>query len=280
MADSATTSAGWQAHLAAHVFTLAFFGIWYGVSWLVPAYQLPGPEDVAVRLWAFLNIDGLIAGGLEWLTGWAPWSYSDDYDEVLQMLYSFEHILRAVSYSLAGGLVIALIAHFVWPTRTLVHGRLSPFLNSFSGVGWIFLAVIWFGVGKFSVVFVITMVLLPFAIINMREGLLSLDRELLEMSRSFSRSWWKQFTKIILPSLDPILFATIRVSFGVAWKVGLTAEFFSGGRGMGYLLSLAQNDFDSELIFTVVVIIVAFVVFFDRFVFGPAQRRRSRHHAS
>ncbi len=122
------------------------------------------------------------------------------------------------------------------------------------------------------------MVLIPFAVINMREGLISLDAELIEMSQSFTRNRWRLFHMIILPSLYPFIFATIRISFGVAWKVGLTAEFFAGGQGMGYLLSLAQNDFDTPLIFTVILIIVAFVYSIDRLVFAPIQARLAKHH--
>lgn len=257
MSDRSVPSAGHRwARPAAHIFTIAVILIWYGASQLTQPIQLPGPHDVAVRAWAFF-------------TNW---------DDVLQMLNSFGHILAAVGISFVIGACLALGAHYTRPTETLVHGRISPFLNSFSGAAWIFLAVIWFGVGPFSVVFIISMVLIPFAIINMREGLQSLDGELLEMSRSFTRSRWRQFLQIILPSLYPFIFATIRISFGVAWKVGLTAEFFAGGQGLGYLLSLAQNDFDTPLIFTVILIIVAFVYCVDRFVFGSVQRLLERHH--
>ena len=253
-----TASAGRHARLAAHLFTGAVLLAWYLSSFFVPEYQLPGPVLVAERVWQFFN----------------------DWHDVQQMLASFGHIIAAVAISFVIGSALAMVAHFLPTTETLVHGRLSPFLNSFSGVAWIFLAVIWFSVGPFSVVFVISMVLIPFAVINMREGLISLDRELIEMSRSFTRQRGKQFRKIILPSLYPFIFATIRISFGVAWKVGLTAEFFAGGQGMGYMLSLAQNDFDNPLIFTVILIIVAFVYSFDRLVFAPIQRRLARHHAA
>ena len=49
---------------------------------------------------------------------------------------------------------------------------------------------------------------------------------------------------------------------------------------MGYLLSLAQNDFDTPLIFTVILIIVVFVYSMDRFVFRPIQQRLAQHHGT
>jgi len=99
------------------------------------------------------------------------------------------------------------------------------------------------------------------------------------MAESFTRSRWRRFCLIVLPSLTPFIFATIRISFGVAWKVALTAELFGGDAGLGYLLNLARQDFDMPLVIGVIVIIVTFVFLTERLIFQPLQSRLSRHHA-
>jgi NitT/TauT family transport system permease protein len=248
--------AGRHARLAGHVFTLAVLAAWavWGLS--VQSYEMPGPLDVARRLVAFFG----------------------DWYELQQMFISFAHVLGAVAISFVIGTACALLAFYLPRTRLMMHGRLAPFLNSYPVIGLIMLAIIWFGVNDFTVVFVISMVLIPFAIINMREGLDALDPELLEMGRSFTRSRWRTFTRIVVPSLYPFVFATLRVSFGVSWKVTLTAELFGGNTGFGYLLNLARNDFDTPLIFGIILIIIAFVYTTDRWVFAPIQRRLDRHH--
>ena len=83
---------------------------------------------------------------------------------------------------------------------------------------------------------------------------------------------------MLLPALYPFIFATLRVSFGVAWKVALTAELFGGSSGLGYLFNLARQDFDTPLVLAVIIIIIAFVFSTDRFVFAPLQSRLARHH--
>lgn len=201
-----------------------------------------------------------------------------DLHEIKHMFYSFGHIILAVVISFVIGSFLAFLAHYVSVFRLMVHGRLSPFLNSFSGIGWTFLAIIWFGISDVTVVFVISMVLIPFAVINMREGLINLDSERIEMAASFTRSTWRRFRLVILPSLYPFIFATIRISFGVAWKVALTAELFGGNTGLGYMLNLARQDFDMPLVLSVIVVIVAFVYSTDRWIFAPIQERLARHH--
>ncbi len=247
-----------RARLAGHLFVLGFLGVWTAYSSVVESYVMPGP-------WAVLSRLGLVFA---------------DVHEIKHMFYSFAHIILAVVISFIIGSAFAFLAHYLATFRLMTHGRLSPFLNSFSGIGWTFLAIIWFGISDVTVVFVISMVLIPFAIINMSEGLANLDEERIEMAASFTRSGWRRFKLVILPSLYPFIFATIRISFGVAWKVALTAELFGGNTGLGYMLNLARQDFDMPLVLAVIVIIIAFVYSTDRWIFAPIQARLARHHGA
>ena len=63
------------------------------------------------------------------------------------------------------------------------------------------------------------------------------------------------------------MFATLRIAFGVAWKITLTAELFGGRGGLGYLFNRARQNYDTALILVVIVVIVAFVFSTDRLVF-------------
>lgn len=258
MRISALTRAWSTPRGAAHLFTLVFLGAWAAFSATVESYVMPSPWAVSARLLAMFS----------------------DVHEVGHMLYSFAHIISAVCISFVIGSALAFLAHYIGLFRPAIQDRVTPFLNSFSGVGWTFLAIIWFGISDVTVVFVISLVLVPFAIINMAEGLANLDREILEMARSFARAPGQRFWLVILPSLYPFIFATIRISFGVAWKVALTAELFGGNTGLGYMLNLARQDFDMPLVLAVIVVIIAFVYSTDRFIFQPIQAVLARHHGT
>lgn len=258
MTAAMATPARRKARLAGHAFVIAFIAIWGLYALTVETYTMPGPRDVAIRLGQFLA----------------------DPHELKHMFYSFGHIIAAVVISFLAGSALAFQGHYLPVFRLMIFGRLNPFLNSFSGIGWTFLAIVWFGIGDMTVIFVICMVLIPFAVINMQEGLANLDGEMVEMARSFTRSGSRRFFKVILPLLYPFIFATIRISFGVAWKVALTAELFGGNTGMGYLLNLARTNFDTPLILVVIVIIVAFVYSTDRWIFVPIQANLARHHGA
>ncbi len=157
--------------------------------------------------------------------------------------------------------------------------RLTLFLNAFSGIGWLFLAILWFGLNDVTVIFAVTLILLPFTVINVGAGLQELDRDLIELGRSLSRSPLRRIAKIVVPLLLPYLFAALRTSFGVSWKVVLTAELFGGNGGVGYLLNVARQEFDTETIFAIIFLILIFVAAAEVVFFRPIQRRLDRRFA-
>ncbi|MBM3598790.1 MAG: ABC transporter permease subunit [Alphaproteobacteria bacterium] len=245
-----------RRRVVAHLVTLAFVIAWAIQAAPLPALVLPSPSEVVERLGRFLA---------------NPYMWA-------HMGVSLAHVVAALGISFAIGSALALLAHYVPVCRLLVHGRISPFLNSFSGIGWTLLAVIWFGLNHTTVVFSISLVLIPFAIVNIRAGLDSLDPELLEMARSFGRRRLRHYLLVVQPALYPFMFATLRISFGVAWKVALTVELLGGNAGFGFLFNVARQDYDTPLVLVVIGLIIAFVYSTDRYVFAPLQARLARHY--
>lgn len=242
---------------AGHLFTLAFLAVWEAGAHLAPSYLLPGPGEVARRLWKFLG----------------------SARDLGHLAASLEHVGVAIVVSFVIGSLLALLPYYLPVFRFAVERRLGPFLNAFSGIGWTLLAVMWLGVNSGAVVFAISAVLVPFALVNMSAGLAGIDRETIEMAASFTRRRVPVFLLIIVPSLYPFIFATIRIMFGVAWKVTLTAELFGGNSGLGYMINLARQEFDTATIVAAIVFIIAFVHGVDRLVFAPLQAQLERHYA-
>ena len=259
--EAALVPPRWDAldarRLAAHLFTLFFLAVWEAGSLVAPSYLLPGPFLVARRLWVFI-------------TSWR---------DIGNLASSLGHVAAAIAASFIIGSLLAFIPYYVPVLRFAIERRLGPFLNSFSAIGWTLLSIMWFGISPLTVVFAIGAVLVPFALVNTAAGLAALDAETLEMARSFTRSRPRMFALVIVPSLYPFIFATLRVMFGVAWKVTLTAELFGGNSGLGYMINLARQEFDTTTIFAAIILIIAFVYGMDRVVLGPLQARVSRHYA-
>ena len=225
--------------------------LWYFFSLRVPEFVLPNPLVVAVMTARLFFEPSLL----------------------IHTLVSLGRVLASVILALFLGCALVLMARYFSITRAFVGARFIPFVNAFPSLGWAMLAVIWFGVSNSSVIFVETAILLPFCMINMWEGFKSLDEELLEMGVSFTRKKRKVLVKIILPLLFPYIFSALRVSYGVGWKVSLIAELFGARTGLGYLLNLARQNFDTPLMFGAIVVIIILVGLFDNVVFKFLEKR-------
>ena len=237
--------------LAAHAFTVAVLVAWEIASWHMPVFLLPGPYAVGQSLWSLLTTPAGLA----------------------QTGASLFHVGVALVLAFVVGTLIALLPYYVSGLRLAIDGRLTPFLNSFPGIGWTLLAIIWLGLGLRTVIFAVAIILVPFMIINIREGVRTVDRDLIEMATSFGANRWREFVHIVLPSLFPFMFSAIRVSFGVAWKVALTAELFGGTRGLGYTMNIARQELETPQIYAVIVLVVAIVFLGNHLLFNPLQRR-------
>ncbi len=138
---------------------------------------------------------------------------------------------------------------------------------------WALLASIWFGVSNFTVIFVQTAILIPFCLVNISEGVRLLDRDLLEMGKSFTGRSRRIFTRITVPLLLPYIVSALRSAYGVAWKIALVAELFGAQSGLGFAMLRAENVANTTGVLAICLMIVIVGIAGDRFIIQPLDRR-------
>jgi NitT/TauT family transport system permease protein/sulfonate transport system permease protein len=223
---------------------------WWWSSTPVANAVLPSPMAVANRL-----LDIAASPSLCW-----------------HVLITSLRVLASVVLALALGFILALLAHAVPWLSGVIMDRILIVLNGMPSVGWAILAVIWFKVSDFTVVFVQVMILLPFSLINFAEGLRNLDREIIEMAESFARRRITTVTKVVLPMLTPYGVAALRVSYGVCWKIALISELFGAQSGLGYLMLQAQSVGDVTTVVASCITIVMLFALGEACIISPIAR--------
>lgn len=227
---------------------------WALASRKLPSFVLPSPWDVAARVAAFF---------------YEP-------DQLYQIGSTTLRVIASVAIAAVLGTILAVIPWYLPTTRDAIQYRLQPFLNAMPSLGWALLGVIWFGVSNATVVFVQVVILVPFCLVNMSQGVSEIDPELLEMTHSFSRSGWHAFKNVIFPSLVPFFVAGIRLAYGVAWKIALISELFGSDSGLGYVMSQAQTNSDIALVMATCLVIVLLFVLGDVLLLRPLGRFAAR----
>jgi NitT/TauT family transport system permease protein/sulfonate transport system permease protein len=230
---------------------------WWLMSRDLPAYVLPDPWMVAKTLWRLFF----------------------DMELAPHTLATTLRVASSVVIAVAIGGALALVPLYVPVLDHVIHGRIQPMLNSVPSVGWAILAVIWFDISNFSVMFVQVVILLPFCLINISEGIREMDRELLEMARSFTRSGPQVFAKIIVPLLVPYVLAATRMAYGIGWKIALVSELFGADTGLGFLMIQAQTVSDAAMVLATCLGIVVIFTLGDRLLLNPLTRLYSTQGA-
>lgn len=136
--------------------------------------------------------------------------------------------LGAVISSLVGTLVGFSLARF-----DAFTGPILNFVQTVPYVVWALMALIWFGLTPFSVVFTIVVAAFPIVSFNVAAGLKNVDSLLLGMSQSVRANRMMVLRHIVFPSLTPYLLSASRTMLGMCWKISVLAELFAGGAGGG-----------------------------------------------
>ncbi|WP_129409104.1 ABC transporter permease [Marinitoga lauensis] len=120
----------------------------------------------------------------------------------LDLLNTFLKIIMGFFISMIIGIPIGFISGL---SKTFFE-IFRPFLmiiQSSPVVSYIAIAMLWFGIGFYTPVFVAFMVIFPIIVLNISEGIASTDKKLLEMAKVFKVSKKNIFLKIYIPSLLP-----------------------------------------------------------------------------
>jgi NitT/TauT family transport system permease protein/sulfonate transport system permease protein len=117
------------------------------------------------------------------------------------------------------------------------------------------------------------MILIPFCLVNVSEGLREIDLEMLEMARSFTRRKIVVLFKVTLPLLMPYIISAVRIAYGVGWKIALVAELFGSESGLGFLLQQAQSVSDAATVFATCFAIVIIFWVGEKIVINPLSRK-------
>ena len=126
--------------------------------------------------------------------------------------------------------------------RTLFH----PFVEltrPIPPLAWVPLAILWFGIGDLSAVFIIFLGAFFPILLNTVTGVLSIDRGLIESAVILGASKRDMFLKVLAPGATPAIMTGVRIAVGVGWMTLVAAEFtgVKSGYGLGYMIMTARD---------------------------------------
>lgn len=117
------------------------------------------------------------------------------------------------------------------------------------------LAILWFGIGDSSKIFLIALSCSFPIILNTYAGVRGIDVAYIRAARSLGATPTEIITKIVVPGSLPHVFTGIRIAWGIALIVIIASEMIGATEGLGYMVLQAQQTFRVERVFSGIVII-------------------------
>jgi NitT/TauT family transport system permease protein len=196
----------------------ALIGLWWWVVVATDSLIFPTPGQV-------------VAGTLELAADGTLW----------------EHIGASLFRVGTGFLLAVLVAvpMGLWMGRVDgAYRTLNPvfqIMRPISPIAWIPLAILWFGVGNVSPVFLIFIAAVFPMIVQTASGVHTIERRYLHAAQNFGVSRSTLFRRVIVPAVLPEIVVGMRIGLGVAWLVVVAAEMIALHSGLGYLIIDSRN---------------------------------------
>ena len=159
----------------------------------------------------------------------------------------WEHIGASLFRVGAGFLLAALFAVPLGLWMGWVRGAYSTLnplfqiLRPISPIAWIPIAILWFGVGNASPIFLIFISSIFPMIVQTTAGVHTIERRYLRAAANFGVSRYTLFRRVVIPAVMPQIIVGMRIGLGVAWLVVVAAEMIALRSGLGYLIIDSRN---------------------------------------
>jgi NitT/TauT family transport system permease protein len=114
-------------------------------------------------------------------------------------------------------------------------------LRPISPIAWIPLAILWFGVGDVSPIFLIFIASVFPMIVQTTSGVHTIERRYLRAAANFGVSRSVLFRRVVIPAVLPEIIVGMRIGIGVAWLVVVAAEMIALRSGLGYMIMDSRN---------------------------------------
>jgi NitT/TauT family transport system permease protein len=148
----------------------------------------------------------------------------------------------AVGFSLAVIVAVPLGLWMGWVAGAfLTLNPLFQILRPISPIAWIPIAILWFGVGNASPIFLIFMSSVFPMVVQTTAGVHTIERRYLRAAENFGVPRHTLFLQVIIPAVLPQIIVGMRIGLGVAWLVVVAAEMIALRSGLGYLIIDSRN---------------------------------------
>lgn len=183
---------------------------------------------------------------------------------------ALEDLVASLQRVFAGFLLgtgLAIPVGFAMGWYPVVRGLLEPYVQFFRTIpplAIIPLAIVLMGIGEQPKIFVIFLAAFLVSVISTFQGVVSVDRTLVNAARVLGARDGFIFTRVVIPASTPFILVGMRTGLGSAWATLVASELIAAQKGLGFRMQQAQLYYDLPTIFVNLIIIGLLGLVMDR----------------
>ena len=162
--------------------------------------------------------------------------------------------LGGFALSILFGVPMAMLIAYSKTVESFVY-PLLVFSQSVPKIAIAPLFVVWFGFGIIPKIIAAFMLGFFPIVVSTVMGFKSVEADMLDLARSMRASRLQTFLRISLPHALPSIFSGLKVSVTLAVVGAVVGEFVGSNSGIGYVLQIANGNFDLPLMFAALVVL-------------------------
>lgn len=241
-----------------------------GIRQIVVLVLIAALWELAAR-WA--GNDLLLPGFLQAAQAW--WDDLRNGELLVRTAASLSLLLQGYALGVVLALTLSALAVATRPGRDVLV-TLTSLFNPLPAIALLPLALLWFGLGSGSLVFVLVhAVLWPLALSTL-SGFQGVPETLRMAGRNYGLRGLRYVLQILVPSALPAILSGLRIGWAFAWRTLIAAELFfgasSGRGGLGWYIFQSRNELMTDRVFAGLATVVLIGWLVERFVFDTVER--------
>ena len=180
---------------------------------------------------------------------------------------------------LAGLAIAAVLTAFASATRIGADllETLTAMFNPLPSIALLPLALIWFGLGEGSVIFVLIHAVLWAVALNTHSGFREVSHTLRMVGQNYGLTGLRYVVRILIPGAFPSILTGLKIGWAFAWRTLIAAELVfgstSGSGGLGWYIFERKNQLLIPDVFAGLLTVILFGLIVENGVFKALEKR-------
>ncbi|MBT6403896.1 MAG: ABC transporter permease [Rhodospirillaceae bacterium] len=192
-----------------------------------------------------------------------------------QLTNNISSSIARVILAMAVGVPLGVAFGIMAGMNRVVSAYLEPigvFMNSVSGIAWIPLAIVWFGVGWETTLFIMLNTIFWLLFFNTMMGVRAVPKVLIQGVYTLGGNRLDAILQVYLPGAMTSIITGLRMSMGFGWRALIAAEMIGGDSGLGFMIFVSSAEFKTEEVFLGVILISLIFLATDRWILVPLEK--------